>query len=109
MVSAELEEGTAHHPEPESTAAAELSGCLRPMLSHLSTEYREAIRLVEIEGMTQKEAADKLGVSLPAMKSRVQRGRQQLLKMLDDCCTIELDTRQGVTGFEQRRPESPCT
>jgi len=106
---AELEEGNPQQTEPKSTAAAELSGCLRPMLSHLSTEYQEAIRLVELEGVTQKEAADRLGVSLPAMKSRVQRGRQQLRKMLDDCCSIELDTRHGVAGFEQRRPGSPCS
>jgi RNA polymerase sigma-70 factor, ECF subfamily len=48
----------------------------------------------------------KLGLSVPGMKSRVQRGRQQLRKMLDECCLIELDRRRGVVAFEERRPGS---
>lgn len=90
----------------DSDAKRELSGCLRPMLERLSAEYREAIRLVELEGLTQSEAATRLGLSIPGMKSRVQRGRKQLRKLLDDCCVIELDSRRGVTDFELRRPDS---
>lgn len=90
----------------DSDAKRELSGCLRPMLERLSAEYREAIRLVELEGLTQSEAATRLGLSIPGMKSRVQRGRKQLRQLLDECCVIELDRRRGVTDFELRRPDS---
>ena len=90
----------------ESAAKYELSNCLRPMIDRLSADYREAIRLVELEGLTHQEAANKLGLSVPGMKSRVQRGRQQLRKMLDECCLIELDRRRGVVEFEERRPGS---
>lgn len=98
---------------PESTddetlaAATELSGCLGPMIARLPEDYRQAITLVEIEGLTQKQAAERLGLSTPGMKSRVQRGRQQLRKLLEDCCLIELDRRRGVTDFELRRPQNP--
>lgn len=92
--------------EEESEAKYELSRCLRPMIDRLSPEYREAVRLVELEGLTNQEAATKLGLSVPGMKSRVQRGRQQIRKMLDECCLIELDRRRGVVGFEDRRPGS---
>jgi RNA polymerase sigma-70 factor, ECF subfamily len=92
--------------EDESEAKYELSHCLRPMIDRLSPEYREAIRLVELEGLTNQEAATKLGLSVPGMKSRVQRGRQQIRKMLDECCLIELDRRHGVVEFEERRPGS---
>ena len=92
--------------EEESEGKYELSHCLRPMIDRLSPEYREAIRLVELEGLTNQEAATKLGLSLPGMKSRVQRGRQQIRKMLDECCLIELDRRRGVVEFEERRPGS---
>lgn len=92
--------------ENESEAKYELSHCLRPMINRLSADYREAIRLVELEGLTNQEAALKLGLSVPGMKSRVQRGRQQLRKMLDECCLIELDRRRGVVEFEERRPGS---
>ncbi|HWF59937.1 MAG TPA: sigma-70 family RNA polymerase sigma factor [Nitrospira sp.] len=39
----------------------ELAGCLRPMIERLSQDYRNAITLVEIEGLTQQAAAKHLG------------------------------------------------
>ena len=93
--------------EPETVAGLELSGCLRPMIERLQPEYRQAVTLIELEGLTQKQAADRLGLSLPGMKSRVQRGRKQLKMLLEECCVIELDGRNGVIDFEHRRPDSP--
>ena len=84
----------------------ELSGCLRPMLEKLPLKYREAVNLVELEGLTNQEAASRLGLTVAGMKSRVQRGRHQLKKMLDDCCLIELDNRRGVVDYELRHPDS---
>lgn len=80
----------------------ELAGCLRPMLNRLSPDYRDAIMLVELEGLTQQAAAERLGLSLSGMKSRVQRGRKQLRQMLDACCLIQLDRRGGVAEYEMR-------
>ncbi|MBH0183252.1 MAG: RNA polymerase sigma factor SigZ [Nitrospira sp.] len=80
----------------------ELAGCLRPMIERLSKHYRDAIMLVEIEGLTQQGAATRMGISLSGMKSRVQRGRTQLKHLLDECCRIELDRRGGVREFEVR-------
>lgn len=107
-LAADIEEGKSAvvADEDEREAKYELSHCLRPMIERLSAEYREAIRLVELEGLTNQEAANKLGLSIPGMKSRVQRGRQQLRKMLNDCCLIELDRRRGVVEFEERKPGS---
>ena len=84
---------------------AELAGCLRPMLERLSTDYREALMLVELEGLTQQAAAKRIGLSLSGMKSRVQRGRKQLKQLLDDCCLIELDRRGGVIEYQTRNRE----
>lgn len=84
----------------------ELSDCLRPMLERLPQKYREAVSLVELEGLTNQEAASRLGISIPGMKSRVQRGRRHLKQMLDDCCAIELDRRGGVADYELRHPDS---
>ena len=86
---------------------AELAGCLRPIIERLSEEYRQAVVLVDLKGLTQKEAATQLGLSLSGMKSRVQRGRRQLKGMLEACCTIELDRRRGVTNYEVR--DQKCT
>jgi RNA polymerase sigma-70 factor (ECF subfamily) len=93
--------------ESDNTEAKyELAHCLGPMIHNLSKDYREAITLVELDGLTHQQAASRLGLSVPNMKSRVQRGRRQLRKMLDQCCRIELDKRRGVVEFEVRRPGS---
>ena len=85
---------------------SDLSGCLRPMVERLPVKYRVAVDLVELQGFTNQEAASRLGISVAGMKSRVQRGRSHLKKMLDDCCLIELDRRQGVADYELRHPDS---
>jgi RNA polymerase sigma-70 factor (ECF subfamily) len=95
--------------ENSGEPCAELTGCIRPMIAQLPQDYREAITLVELEGLTQQESAKRMGLSISGMKSRVQRGRRQLKQMLDDCCLIQLDGRRGVADFEARAPESsPC-
>lgn len=87
---------------------AELACCLRPMIEQLSQDYRDAITLVEIEGLPQQAAAEQMGISLSGMKSRVQRGRKQLKQMLDDCCLIELDRRGGVVDYDTRAAGCDC-
>lgn len=87
----------------------ELAGCLRPMIARLSIQYRDAVTLVELEGLTQNEAAKRLKLTLSGMKSRVQRGRRQLKHMLEDCCVIQLDRRRSVADYELRHPQcDPC-
>lgn len=87
----------------------QLAGCLRPMVDQLGPEYRDALKLVELDGLTQQAAAAKLGLSLSGMKSRVQRGRRQLKALLHDCCLIQLDARHGVADVTLRNPMAdPC-
>ncbi|MBI3995109.1 MAG: RNA polymerase sigma factor SigZ [Nitrospirae bacterium] len=80
----------------------ELSACLRPMIKRLPEHYREAVILVELEGMTGNAAAERLGLSVSGVKSRVQRGRTKLKEMLTVCCHIELDPRRGIADYEPR-------
>jgi RNA polymerase sigma-70 factor (ECF subfamily) len=88
---------------------SELAGCLRPMIDQLNKEYREALMLVELEGLTQQAAAQRIGISLSGMKSRVQRGRRQLKRKLDECCLIQLDQRHRIADYTLRDPKrSPC-
>jgi RNA polymerase sigma-70 factor, ECF subfamily len=88
--------------------AAELTPCLQPMIARLSPPYRQAIELTELQGVTQAEAARRAGVSVSGMKSRVQRGREQLKQMLLACCEIELDVRGGVMNSPERLRPSSC-
>ena len=92
--------------EDEGAALRELATCLAPMLSKLAPAYQEAIRIVDLEGATQQEAADRAGVSLSGMKSRVQRGRQQLRTVFEACCRIDLDRRGGISSYTARHPDA---
>lgn len=62
--------------------------------------------------MSQKDAAQMIGISVSGMKSRVQRGREKLRALLEACCEIALDARGRVIGCEPRtdglRPIEGC-
>lgn len=88
--------------EDSGQLRTELAGCLRPMIERLADPYREAVTLVELEGLTQAAAAKRLGLSVSGMKSRVQRGRRQLKRMLEECCVIQLDRRRGIADYTLR-------
>lgn len=92
--------------EPEDDdrdSARSLSGCVAMFVARLASPYREAVTLVELEGLTIREAATLTGTSLAAMKSRVQRGRAQLRVLFEACCVIALDVRNKVTDYTPRR------
>jgi len=86
----------------EGAVERDLATYVAPFVAQLPSPYREALTLVELEGLTQKAAADLLGISLSGMKSRVQRGRARLRKVFEGCCEIALDTRGHVIGCEPR-------
>jgi RNA polymerase sigma-70 factor (ECF subfamily) len=88
-------------PEPEQDFIAELATCLQPLIADLPLTYRSALMMSEIEGLAQKEVANRLGISLSGAKSRVQRGREKLRQRLLDCCDVEFG-QGGVIGYERR-------
>lgn len=88
----------------DRAAEAELAPCLTPMVGRLAEPYRTAITLTSLQGVSQADAARQLGISISGMKSRVQRGREQLRQMLVTCCAIAVDVRGGVSDFHQREP-----
>lgn len=83
-----------------------LKAAFRRMLYSLPDPYRDALVLTEFEGLTQKQLAERLGISLSGAKSRVQRGRDQLKKMLFDCCRFEFDRRGRVIDCAPRAKDS---
>jgi RNA polymerase sigma-70 factor (ECF subfamily) len=89
-------------PEPEDETEQIVATYLAPFIAMLSSPYREALTLTELEGLTQKEAAVMLGISVSGMKSRVQRGREHLRAALEACCNIALDARGHVVSCEPR-------
>ncbi len=82
-----------------------LAAGLREMIEQLPEPYREAIQLVEFEGVSQKALAERLGISISGAKSRVQRGRSMLRDMLNRCCHFEFDRFGSVIDYH---PISCC-
>ncbi len=83
-------------------------GWLDEMVRSLPDGYREAVQLAEVEGVSQQEVADRLGLSLSGAKSRVQRGRAMLKGVLERCCRFELDGRGNVMDYEPRPDRTVC-
>ncbi len=77
-------------------------------VSALPEDYRQALVLTELEGLTSREAARLAGVSLSAMKSRVRRGRLLPRQRADECCQVEFDGRDRVMDCEARATNGSC-
>jgi RNA polymerase sigma-70 factor (ECF subfamily) len=114
LAQGEPPEEAAPPPDEEGDGAVEreLALYVAPFIAMLPSPYREALTLTELSGLTQKEAAEMLGVSLSGMKSRVQRGRKQLREALEACCHIALDARGRVVECvprpDGRLPDGCC-
>lgn len=63
---------------PPPTAALARGAAARDALGRLPIAYREALRLCCLEGRSRAEAASQLGVSIGAVKGRLERGRELL-------------------------------
>jgi RNA polymerase sigma-70 factor, ECF subfamily len=94
--------GTGQGEADEQTAQKEFAACIQPLLRLLSEADREALTLIDVEDITQVDAARQLGVSIPGMKSRIQRARRRLRTVVEECCRVQLDRRGGVIGYEKR-------
>jgi RNA polymerase sigma-70 factor (ECF subfamily) len=89
----------------EPSPVQDLSQCLPRVLSELSAADRLAITLCDIEGKSQQDLADQLGISLPGAKSRIQRARERLQKRLVEACQVRFDEAGKVCCFTPRPPE----
>lgn len=86
----------------------EVAEYLVTLVERLPSPYRETLELAELEGLTQQATADALGISLSGAKSRIQRGREKLRALLDECCRIGVDARGQVIDCEPRQRGCRC-
>lgn len=94
--------------DDDRRAFQSLVGCVAAFVARLPSPYREAVTLVELEQQTVREAAALAGISVSGMKSRVQRGREKLRELFEDCCAIAVDARGKVTDCEPRTCRARC-
>ena len=87
-----IEEGGVHF-EPmddwslrvdEQALTAELREALEAAIDELPADYRTALVMHDVEGLSNPDIAETLGISLPAVKSRINRSRLYLRKRLSE-------------------------
>lgn len=86
---------------PATTASA-LQKCLLPFIKLLPVENANLLLDIDIHHMSQKAYAEKLGISYSTLKSRVQKSRQMLKAIYDDCCHFEIDNRGNVVDYHHK-------
>lgn len=98
----ELPENLTSEIEEDLSLNGEISNCLKPMIDTLPEEYKQAIILTEFGNLTQKELSNRMGLSVPGAKSRVQRARKKLKEILLDCCSLEFDSLGNIINYEHK-------
>ncbi len=80
----ELREDLVPSPDSRGSVLGPDSRRMLEAIENLPEEEREAFCLVRIQGLTQPEAAEMLGVSIKTVQRRLNRGLLILAKELDD-------------------------
>jgi len=84
----------------------QLSKCLEPFIQSLPGESAELLMAIDIQGMSQKDYAQNVGLSYSTLKSRVQKSREALKKVFESCCHYQLDNQGNIVEYE--RKSSDC-
>lgn len=71
----------------------EMSSCVQQYIEDLSDSYRAVILLHDLQGLTNPEIAEMLGVSAATVKIRLHRARNKLRAALGEGCTFSRDER----------------
>ena len=69
--------------QDEVFESREFLSAIDSALGRLPLDYRQAVVLRDVEGLSTREAADVLGIEQRALKSRLHRGRMALRRELD--------------------------
>lgn len=81
----------------------EMNGCIREIIGTLPETYRSVIILGDLEGMTDREIADVLGIRIEAAKIRLHRARAKLREELASACVFYRDDRNEL-ACDRRNP-----
>jgi RNA polymerase sigma-70 factor, ECF subfamily len=75
--------------------------CVKPFINQLPEKYKVALQLTEFQDISQKDLAEKLNISYSGAKSRVQRGRDKLKKIILNCCAYQSDVYGNLMETEK--------
>jgi RNA polymerase sigma-70 factor (ECF subfamily) len=74
----------------------EMNECIRGYIDELPAPYRPVVLLSEEEGLSDREIAEALGISVATVKIRLHRARTRLRKALANGCSLYRDERNEL-------------
>lgn len=75
-----------------------IEGCIEAFIARLPDKYREPLVMSDVEGISQKDIAEKMEISYSGLKSRVQRGREMIKEMFVECCRLSIGQDGKLKG-----------
>jgi RNA polymerase sigma-70 factor (ECF subfamily) len=86
----------------ETLVIDEMNACVRRVIDSLPEDYRAALVLHDIEGLTAAQTAEISGCSLPTAKIRIHRARARLSDALQRECEFYRDS-EDVLRCDRKR------
>jgi RNA polymerase sigma-70 factor, ECF subfamily len=84
----------------QNSLIGEASEYIKALLQLLPEEYAIPLYMYDLENISQKDIAEKLNLTLPNTKSRIQRGRIKLKERFLECCIVEFDDNGEMISFD---------
>jgi len=81
--------------------------CQESFLQKLDPETRWLVQKADLEGISQKTLAAESGMVYATVRSKIQRGRNQLKTMFLKACEMEYDAAGNVASCTQKKSCSP--
>ena len=80
------------------------------VVNELPEKYKQAVYLADISGLSMKEVAEELGLSISGAKSRVQRGRKLIKEIILKCCEVNTDKYGNIIDYKPhgKRNQKKC-
>jgi RNA polymerase sigma-70 factor (ECF subfamily) len=82
----------------------EMNACIRQVIDGLPEDYRAALVLHDLEGLTAMQIAEVCGCSVPTAKIRIHRARLRLKQALQQECDFYRD-RENVLRCDRKCDE----
>jgi len=80
------------HSVEQRLVVDEMNDCVRQVIDSLPEDYRAALVLHDLEGLTAEQTAEISGCSVPTAKIRIHRARVRLSRALREACDFYRDS-----------------
>ena len=100
--------------ELDGLVVDEMNDCVRGVIDRLPPDYRAAIVLTNLQGLSVAEAAGIMGTSVGAAKVRIHRAKARLKEALNRECDfyaspeggVRCDVKQELVNLQRREIRS---